>query len=93
MSDMTPMQKIVVKHVRTLMKELGKNHIFTNKYKSGTRTVKCYAGNTNVEAFTRNVNSVMRQIGVAGVTVKHIRKPIKMWGPNSSIIVRIPDTI
>lgn len=95
MTDMTPMQQLTVKHVRNLMKQFGKNQIYTNKYDHGVRTVKCYLGNTNECLFTKQVNDVCRQIGVVGVTVKvtYQPEPIKMWGPHSSIIVRIPATV
>ena len=36
--------------VRSIMRQFGKTMLYTNSYKSGTRTVKCYASHNRDDA-------------------------------------------
>jgi hypothetical protein len=83
-----------IKTVRTIMMGMGrsKEMIYTNLYKTGTRTVKCSLQGTSVDLFAKRVAGVAAAHNVVGVTVHSTNHHNKsMWGPRNSLIVRIPE--
>jgi len=77
--------------VRMLMKGMGRSVIYNNLYKSGTRTIKCALRGASVVKFAKQVDFVAKEHGLVDVTVHsvmHDRK--RMYGPQDSLIVRIP---
>ena len=75
--------------VRQIMQQHGKARIYTNKYDT-CRTVKCYANNSGSDiAVIAAISAALNKHGIKFSAKTISRKP-QFWGPNSSIIVRLP---
>lgn len=83
--------KSVCKIVRELMKLDGRRMIYTNLYKTGTRTVKCYASRTGNQQrdhrLIENIKSVLGKLNVPEFIVRETRG--SMYG-GRGIIFKFP---
>jgi len=78
----------VTKIVRKIMRDSGKSMIWTNKYKNGVRTVKCYTSNESDANLQWNIRTVLNILGARFSISK--TEPVRDWHSRGALIVRIP---